>query len=331
MLAGAFPGTCSRLLIRLCVPESEAMDRKKKTEGRAAHCVRVHRPPRRALRRRSTPARRRLSLWWDKLLRRPGRLPDSRETLIARPLRQRRRSGLSSIRLLPCISIVAYFALSEIELGRLAAVPAGPHGARPPGSSAACRLLGTWSAVHVDVPTWVGTPRRGGRGVAIRGSPAHTRRLFRPPSAPCRRRPRRGLALADCFRPPPGSTSSLCVGSIAVIVQLFYRINTAFGTWRVLLSDGIRSWELRHPAFYGWLPLYLPELFPTAGPRHRPGLRLQLRTHPRRRRRPPRAGPHRLRPDGELRARLLDPRRHLPPRRPRHLARPETRGEALPE
>ena len=40
---------------------------------------------------------------------------------------------------------------------------------------------------------------------------------------------------------------------------------------RVFAAGGITA------AFYGWFPLYLPELFPTQHPRHQPGLRVQLR------------------------------------------------------
>jgi len=44
-------------------------------------------------------------------------------------------------------------------------------------------------------------------------------------------------------------------------VQLFYQTNTSFGTWFLIsgfLAGGTTA------AFYGWLPLYLPELFPTS-------------------------------------------------------------------
>ena len=51
----------------------------------------------------------------------------------------------------------------------------------------------------------------------------------------------------------------LCVGSLAVSL-LFYLGNSEFG-WPLLISmffvGGITA------SFYGWLPLYLPELFPT--------------------------------------------------------------------
>jgi MFS family permease len=52
----------------------------------------------------------------------------------------------------------------------------------------------------------------------------------------------------------------LCVLSLATIVG-FYQLNTAYGTAYVL-SAGVMG--LITASFYGWLPLYLPELFPTA-------------------------------------------------------------------
>jgi SHS family sialic acid transporter-like MFS transporter len=51
----------------------------------------------------------------------------------------------------------------------------------------------------------------------------------------------------------------LCIASLGVVVA-FYRLNTSYGTnflvWAFLLG-GVTA------AFYGWLPLYLPELFRT--------------------------------------------------------------------
>jgi MFS transporter, SHS family, sialic acid transporter len=54
--------------------------------------------------------------------------------------------------------------------------------------------------------------------------------------------------------------AALCVCSAAVVIG-FYRLNTEYGT-AFLLSAGLMG--LITAAFYGWLPLYLPELFPTA-------------------------------------------------------------------
>lgn len=51
----------------------------------------------------------------------------------------------------------------------------------------------------------------------------------------------------------------LCVTSLGSVL-LFYRGNTDFGAWflfTAFLMGGLSA------AFYGWLPLYLPELFPT--------------------------------------------------------------------
>lgn len=52
----------------------------------------------------------------------------------------------------------------------------------------------------------------------------------------------------------------LCLLALASI-QLFYQTNQEFGSWFLLtgfLAGGTTA------AFYGWLPLYLPELFPTS-------------------------------------------------------------------
>jgi MFS transporter, SHS family, sialic acid transporter len=51
----------------------------------------------------------------------------------------------------------------------------------------------------------------------------------------------------------------LCLGSFAT-VWLFYQTNTEFGA-RFLVTVGCMGGVTA--AFYGWLPLYLPELFPT--------------------------------------------------------------------
>ncbi len=51
----------------------------------------------------------------------------------------------------------------------------------------------------------------------------------------------------------------LCLGSW-VTVWVFYQTNTAFGP-RFLVTVGLMGGITA--AFYGWLPLYLPELFPT--------------------------------------------------------------------
>jgi MFS family permease len=53
--------------------------------------------------------------------------------------------------------------------------------------------------------------------------------------------------------------SLLCVASLAAVV-LFFRLNTAFGPWFVFWAGVV---GLISASFYGWLPLYLPELFPT--------------------------------------------------------------------
>jgi hypothetical protein len=55
------------------------------------------------------------------------------------------------------------------------------------------------------------------------------------------------------------SYALLCVSS-AITLYCFYRFNTQFD-WLFLLSAG--GVGLITASFYGWLPLYLPELFPT--------------------------------------------------------------------
>jgi MFS transporter, SHS family, sialic acid transporter len=54
--------------------------------------------------------------------------------------------------------------------------------------------------------------------------------------------------------------ASLCVASIAVIIA-FYRLNSAYDM-QFLAMAAIMA--IPTAAFYGWLPLYLPELFPTS-------------------------------------------------------------------
>jgi hypothetical protein len=54
--------------------------------------------------------------------------------------------------------------------------------------------------------------------------------------------------------------AALCVASLVTMVG-FYRLNTEYNT-AFVLSGGLLG--LVSAAFYGWLPLYLPELFRTA-------------------------------------------------------------------
>jgi SHS family sialic acid transporter-like MFS transporter len=51
----------------------------------------------------------------------------------------------------------------------------------------------------------------------------------------------------------------LCAGSL-VTVLVFYQMNTTFDAFFMLTVFLMGAWSA---AFYGWLPLYLPELFPT--------------------------------------------------------------------
>ena len=52
----------------------------------------------------------------------------------------------------------------------------------------------------------------------------------------------------------------LCIGSFASLIYM-YKANDIYGPkflWSVFAAGGITA------AFYGWFPLYLPELFPTS-------------------------------------------------------------------
>ena len=54
--------------------------------------------------------------------------------------------------------------------------------------------------------------------------------------------------------------AGLCVLSFAVLLS-FYTLHDAYTPWLVLHSGLV---GVITAGFYGWLPLYLPELFPTA-------------------------------------------------------------------
>ncbi len=53
--------------------------------------------------------------------------------------------------------------------------------------------------------------------------------------------------------------SLLCVGSL-VSALVFFRLHTAYGPGFLVAAGVAGAWTA---SFYGWLPLYLPELFPT--------------------------------------------------------------------
>jgi MFS transporter, SHS family, sialic acid transporter len=125
-------------------------------------------------------------------------------------------------------------------------------------------LVGTWASVQL-APSWASKlveaqrAQDGSQGAAGGISPA---------SASARTQIISGLGailgtmggalLCNVIGRRPTYTL-LCVGSLAVSL-LFYLGNSAFG-WPLLISmffvGGITA------SFYGWLPLYLPELFPT--------------------------------------------------------------------
>jgi MFS family permease len=54
--------------------------------------------------------------------------------------------------------------------------------------------------------------------------------------------------------------AALCILSMVSMIA-FYRLNTSYGLVFVLSAGWL---GLISASFYGWLPLYLPELFPTA-------------------------------------------------------------------
>ncbi len=55
--------------------------------------------------------------------------------------------------------------------------------------------------------------------------------------------------------------AALCILSMIAMIAFYRQPNPEYGTTFVLLAGGL---GLISAAFYGWLPLYLPELFPTA-------------------------------------------------------------------
>jgi MFS family permease len=125
-------------------------------------------------------------------------------------------------------------------------------------------LVGTWASVQL-APSWasklVEAQRAQDRSQAVAGG-------ISPASASARTQIISGLGailgtmggalLCNVIGRRPTYTL-LCVGSLAVSL-LFYLGNSAFGS-PLLISmffvGGITA------SFYGWLPLYLPELFPT--------------------------------------------------------------------
>lgn len=111
-------------------------------------------------------------------------------------------------------------------------------------------LLGTWGTIQ-QAPAWAGTLE----------STVPTAAAWTQVAAAC------GAILGTIAAALMGGWIGrrityffLCVGSFGII-QLFFQTSTAFDTRFVILAfltGGITA------SFYGWLPLYLPELFPTA-------------------------------------------------------------------
>jgi MFS family permease len=123
-------------------------------------------------------------------------------------------------------------------------------------------LLGTWGTIQ-QAPAWAGVLVEQER----QGLPADS--LAPPPPA------KEWTQIAAAFGAIFGTIAAallgdwlgrrityvlLCVGSFAII-QVFFQTSVVFDTRFVILAfltGGITA------SFYGWLPLYLPELFPTA-------------------------------------------------------------------
>jgi MFS transporter, SHS family, sialic acid transporter len=112
-------------------------------------------------------------------------------------------------------------------------------------------LIGTWGAVSAFLPTWADQ-------LAGKGNP-HAKAIVQLAiSIGC---------IIGCVVGPlvsnrigrRGAYFALCVASLAV-TQYLFRGLTDYNTWFVIMS-GVAG--LAASSFYGLLPLYLPELYPT--------------------------------------------------------------------
>jgi MFS family permease len=116
-------------------------------------------------------------------------------------------------------------------------------------------LLGTWGSLQWAV-AWVGQLTSQGHDSGITAYPKEWTQMVLAVGAIV------GTILAALAGDWLGRRLTyfvLCIGSLASVVAL-YQLNTEFGLpllfW-AFVAGGITA------SFYGWLPLYLPELFPT--------------------------------------------------------------------
>jgi MFS family permease len=118
---------------------------------------------------------------------------------------------------------------------------------------ASVALLGTWGAVQ-KIPAWVGNlpggrPHENASAKAIAGMLLAVGAII-------------GCLIAPLIGAKLGRRAAyflLCAGSLiacAILFRGFERVNGSFWLMTFLVG-GVTA------AFYGWLPLYLPELFPT--------------------------------------------------------------------
>jgi SHS family sialic acid transporter-like MFS transporter len=110
-------------------------------------------------------------------------------------------------------------------------------------------LMGTWGSVQW-IPAWSDSFSQGAKGVKAWSQiyMSYGAILFTIVAALAAQRTGRRIAYFV-----------LCLASLA-ICQYLFRSKPVYGTgflWTVFLAGGLTA------AFYGWLPLYLPELFPT--------------------------------------------------------------------
>jgi len=128
-------------------------------------------------------------------------------------------------------------------------------------------LLGTWASVQW-APTWAAELTKEAKKAEDRGEapPELPATVVREAKAYTQMSSALGASVGALLGALLGMASGrrwayvlLCVGSLGA-VQLFFRTNAGLSWWfltSAFLMGAVSA------AFYGWLPLYLPELFPT--------------------------------------------------------------------
>ena len=123
-------------------------------------------------------------------------------------------------------------------------------------------LLGTWGTIQ-QAPAW--------SGVLVENERTGQSSELLPPSPPAAAHTQIAAATGAIFGTIAAALLGgwlgrrityvlMCIGSF-VIIQVFFQTSTVFDTRFLILAfltGGITA------SFYGWLPLYMPELFPTA-------------------------------------------------------------------